>query len=692
MKKWLYYIIPFLFALALPPIFFEVLGNEFPESLALSGLVLLALTFSLILLEGKGDETIEHLRTSLVSSSVLMVSTWLFYGTQVTLGGVTGDNVFSIAMIDKFSRHWESVDFWFKGLSSHYPFYFHYLLGKITRWLSLAPEWSFKQGIFALIYLSPVLAFLMWEKIVGTKKAFFLALASLGAVGLSRSTAFYLFQKSYEVVVAFLIIPWWLYYLEDERENGRGKAIIGGLLGGILFSVYYYWFFPLLVYYLIQPIGSAKKFLSRIKYYVILGLAFFSASGFYLFPYLKDIFTRGFEPHANEHLLPSFNLFPLSLEDIGKAGLVFLLSLGYLIYRRRREMEGRLLLLLISSYVWVGVGYLGILMGIPFLVSKVFLFILLLFSLGLGLWVGELVTEEMTHGKLALVIFLVFSLIPLFMGIEEISSSGRTQNLYRYSRSEVALNKELVSKLEGKVVLATGTVVRDISPFYEVYFFLPFHTLAAHPSALAFKRIAFVKLLSLSPSPHFVVWALRNNYFGAADYLWIDEKGRLRLFVDTFSGVFPSRRVIIKIPWRVLDLMDKLEGEERVYRIPDVGLPRKLGVLERIIFNDFTQRRPLPLNSEPIPLGKFSAYREERLFILVKKTCSPGDLKFPLYLRIHGENNELVLKKVDGRERGAIYNGKCVVPLRMPKFRVSRILIWQLDRWGYPQWMRLIKF
>ncbi len=692
MKKWLYYLIPFLLALVLPPVLFEVLGNEFPESLALSGLVLLALAFSLILLEGKGDEAIEHLRISLISSSVLMISVWLFYGTQVTLGGVTGDNVFSIAMIDKFSRHWESVDFWFKGLSSHYPFYFHYLLGKLTHWLSLAPEWAFKQGIFALIYLSPVLAFLMWGKIVGAKKAFFLTLASLGAVGLSQSTAFYLFQKSYEIFVAFLIIPWWLYYLENEREGGWGKAIAGGLLGGILFSVYYYWFFPLLVYYLIQPRASIKRLLSRTKYYLILGFAFFSASAFYILPYLKDIFTRGFEPHANEHLLPSFNLFPLSLSNIGKSGLVFLLSLGYLIYARRKDLEGKLLLLLISSYVWVGIGYLGILMGIPFLVSKVFLFILLLFSLGLGLWTAKLIEERNPYGHLALVIFMVFTLVPLFMGIEELSSSGRIQNLYRYSRNQVAQDKELVSKLEGKVVLATGMVVRDIFPFYEVYFFLPFHTLAAHPSALAFERIAFIKLLSLSPNPHFVVWALRNNRFGSVDYLWTDEKGRLRVFVDTFSKVFPSRRVIIKFPWEVLNLLNKLEGKERVYRIPDVGLPRKLGVLERIIFNDFTRRRPLPLNSEPISLGKFSAYREGRMLILLKKPCSPKELEFPLYLRIHGENNEIVVKKVDGRARGVIYDGKCVVPLRLPEFKVSRILIWQLNRWGYLQWINLIKF
>ncbi len=680
----LYFVVTLLFAVVLPPLLFENPGNTYPYSLALTGFVLLSLLVALIMFYSKKWAPV--LFALLIPASLLMISTWLFYGTEVTLGALTGDNIFSISMINRFSKAWASVDFWFKGLSSHYPFYFHYIMGKISGLFSLSPEWSFKQGIFALIYLGPLLAFLLWLKIVEEKGALIFTLASLGAVGISGGAIFYLFQKSYEIFVLYLIIPWWLYYLEGVRNNIK-KALWGGALGGFLFGVYYYWFFPLVVYYLIQPAKTLRRLIKEAKYHIVFALSFLAVSGFYLLPYLKDIFTKGFEPHANEHLLPAFNNFPLSFMTLGKAGLVFLLALGYLIYRRKEKIPGKLLLLLLSSYLWVAFCYLGIFLGIPLLVSKAFLFIILLFFLGLGLWTWEM-TKTGAYARIGLTLFLIFSLVPLFVRIEGLASSGKIERLYTYSRPEIPGNAKSVQAVEGKVLLATSEVIKALSPFGRAYFFLPFHTLAAHPSSLSFQRIAFLKLLSSAGNPRFIVWAFRHNRFDRIDYLWTGDNGSIEVMVNTFSGVFPSPRVKIRFPSGVFSLLK--EVDRNVYRIPHVNFPKKIGLLERIVYNDFGKEKPLPLGEKPIFSGKFSIYLDGRKIILTREPCSPRDIKFPLFLKFHGQGKSL-LRKINARAVGVLYRHKCVVPIKLPAFEVRYLTLWQVNRWRRLDWIRIIK-
>ncbi len=647
--------------------------GEFPP-LELSLFPILSISVLLLLIAARWDDNRLHYHwiVSIVSSALLFLSSLVLYGTPTTLGDIKWDNHFSISMISKFSRTWANVDFNFKGLSSHYPFYFHYLLGKFSAAFNLPPEWVFKQGALAVIYLAPVLSFFLLLKSKDPKLSifiFFSQFASLYAAGGN----FYLFQKPYELLVLFLLLPWYFYYLAGQKE-GPGKAITGGIIGGILFGTYYYWFLPLglsLPFLLLQE-AREGQWRKKILYLAYLGLFFFLTSAPYTLPYLKDLISRGAEPWSGRHFISYFYLSHL----YSFLGLAYLAGLLYIIYRRF------IFPLLIGTLSWILLAYLFTLEKSPLLPHKTSPFLTLILLAGLASMLYEISLKKPGLKRVFAAFLFLFTTNPLLYQISQVETKGFRKQLMGFSRDALSQDSALADLLRGKVILTTHRVNRSLNPFRFVYFFLPTASIFAHPSALLSQRIAFLQLLSHSEDPIFVRWALVHNKFQRINFVW-PKKGRyITLLMDQFPYTYPNSLFTLKIefspkafsalrrPWR--------RKYRYLYEVKDIRLEDRehLGLLEKIIHNDFTRFKKIPIKERPIAEARgFKIYRDGSMLIFINENCNEETLIPAFFARYEPPEKEI---RFDPKKRGAFYQGKCVIPLKLPEFEFSEVRLGQI--------------
>lgn len=522
------YFIPFIASLGILNFIIQFPPDIVPYGTVIPQIFLLSLLFSAAYwLFNKQQYS---LFVSFLAAILFIIAAWMMNNTVGNLGGTGKDNYFSLAMITTFMNTWKNEDFSFVNLSSFYPYYFHYLSAKIGGLFDLSVQEIFKYSAIITIYLIILLVFLFWRRLVDQQNAFVYLLASLASISLVK-----VFIKPYEMLTLLLIIPWWIFYLGGVQDKLK-NALAGGLIGGILFGIYYYWFFPLVlasIYLLIEKIREKKLNYFLIKYYTIFLLCFFIAASAYLFPYLYEMMRFGAEPFQNRWLNVKHLDFPLlHLENY--KDLTLLIGLFYLIFRVNNPINKHLLAILISSYIWILLGSIGIIYDTPLLHIKIYFLIELLLNLGFFAWILAVARYFKIKEKIAHFILLIYALNPLFNEIIQEQDSAVKKAAFLILEKKFAQNPDLIHLLEKKNILATKERMHALNPFIYLHFFTE-NSHYAHPASLISQRLDFLNLLAQSNNQQLTTWMLRHNRFSSIDYLWLD-KGVFRTRHDNFPN------------------------------------------------------------------------------------------------------------------------------------------------------------
>lgn len=588
-KTLLLYIFPLIFGIIMVWLLRDHIGTGFPYNLMIPKSILLlfiAISFYLIIIKQYYTLTISILATSMLAASI-----WMMSGTTTTLGGGSGDNYFSTSMIATFMYTHNSEDFTFTGLSSFYPYYFHYLIAKLGYFFELTPQKTYKYGSFLIIYLSPILTYLFWKKIYNDQESFQITLATLFVLVLGMY-----FRKPYETISLVLILPWWIYYF-NVSEKTLKHAIIGGIIGGILFGIYYYWFFPIILSSLFVIIINAKDILKQKSYiyYLVFSLVLVTVASPYLFPYLSDLLLVGSEPYQNRWFTPHQLNFPLQ-KIISIKDFLFLIGFVYLIISRKKLIERNLLVLLLASYIWIFLGHVGIINDTPLLHVKISVFITLILSISIVLFIQEVMIRFKADYNLKAIItfaILVYTMNPFFVSLASKYNSKELLAAKNFRVPHIIKDEKLINILEGKTILADSSTTRNLNPYIYIHFFTEMNSHYAHPSSLTSQRLAFLDMISKSKNQKFINWILHNNKFSKIDYIWL-KKGVFTTLHDNFPNLKPYKNIKIQFQKELFDSLIKIDNYRYLYKVPNINTTiryENLDFFDKDIYDKYSKNK-----------------------------------------------------------------------------------------------------
>jgi len=490
-------------------------------------------------------------------------------------------------MVANFMHSNFSTDVTYEGLSGFYPFYFYYAVAKIGILFDLSYYKALKYGAFITIYFIPISSYLLWRNIYAKEESYIMVLSTLFVITISM-----FFRKSYEVISLVLIIPWWIYYFNLSAKIKK-EAIVGGLIGGVLFGVFYYYFFPVIVASIWVLLKNIRNLRHHFKYYLIFIASFMITASPYLFPYVYDLIIYGSEPFQNRYFTPELLHFPL--ENISTVkDFLFFLGFMYLILFRHKLVECYLLLLVLSSYLWIFLGHIGILVDTPLLVNKISIFINLILSLGFGLllnYIAKNLKSIHVHPKTTVAIMLsILSTTSLFTQMADAYKSPELKSAKEFKVDKLWLNKDILERFKNKNILADRSRML-VTSNYPIYFFTTWSSCYTHPASKLMKRIEFLEKLSKSENSDFIAWILRNNMFSSIDFVWFSNQ-TYNLLHENFPHANPYKMITIKYNPIFFKSLEKIEGRKELYRVPeDINYTiniDKLTSKDRLIYDKFS--------------------------------------------------------------------------------------------------------
>ena len=575
------YLIPLLISLGAIVMLKHTLGNSYPYNLLIpKSILLLFLMLSGYFIIKKQNYT---LVISLLSASLLGASVWIMFGTQTILGGIGGDNGFAMAMVSKFMHTHSSQDITYQDLSNFYPFYFYYLVAKMGVLFDLSYYKALKYGAFVTIYTMPIIIYFFWTKLYQKEKAFLMTLATLSLLPFAMY-----FRKSYELISLVLIIPWWIYYFSIVSKI-RIHAIVGGLIGGVLFGFFYYWFFPIVLATIWIILNNFDNFKKNILYYLLFLGSFLLSASFYLFPYITDLILFGSEPFQNRYFLASHLHFPLESINSLKEFL-YLGGLFYLLYARKNVIEKHLLILLTSGYVWILLGHIGIMNNTPLLTVKIVVFINLLLALGFVLALYAVAQKIKNSLPILSFALLILMINPLFTQIANAYQSDELKKAKEFRPPAYYLDQKSINLFADKTILADRSRM-IISPEKPIYYFTTWSSCYTHPASQLSKRLEFLSLLQESKDSKFIAWILRNNIFVSLEFVWF-KNNTYKILLDNFPNENIYKHFSLKFNTSFFQALSKVEGYKELYAIPKNPSPislQSLGTLEQKIYTKFSQ-------------------------------------------------------------------------------------------------------
>jgi len=580
------YLMPLMLSILVIILLKETIGNQFPYNYMIPKSILLIFIASSAYLISKRKHYAFSI--SLLSVALLTSSLWMMFGAKTILGGFGGDNSFSMVMVANFMHSNFSSDVTYKGLSSFYPFYFYYAVAKIALLFDLSYYKALKYGAFITIYFLPIVTYLLWRNIYGRQESYIIVLSTMFVLTISI-----LFRKSYEVISLVFVIPWWIYYFNLSAKV-RKEAIVGGLIGGVLFGTFYYWFFPIFLATIWVFFSNYKNFKQHFRYYLIFVISFFITSSPYLLPYIIDLIQYGSEPFQNRYFTVHSLHFPLEYINTPKDFLLFS-GLIYLILFRHKLVECYLLVLFISSYVWIFFGHIGIIADAPLLVNKMGIFINLILSIGFGLMLNHL-AKKLRHSPInpkstVSIALLILMITPLFTQISDAYNSPELKSAKEFKVNEAWLDREILELFKEKNILADRSRMLTTSN-YPIYFFTTWSSCYTHPASQLSKRLEFIEELSKSKNSSFIIWILRNNIFSSIDFVWLTDK-TFNILHENFPNANPYKKLNIKFNDIFFSKLQKVKNRKELYIVPsnpkfiDID---KLDRADRSIYDKFSTK------------------------------------------------------------------------------------------------------
>lgn len=283
------------------------------------------------------------------------------HGTPFGEFGLQGDASFRTEAITRFADSWGG-DYTYRGLPAYYAPGFFWILGRFAALTGAEPWHMMKFGEIAVAFLAPAASYLAWRLIVPVRAAALIAAVPLVVPDLS---------ESYGWIVQVVIIPWWLAAIHGLARPGvrRPNIVALGLVGGLLFCVYYYYFFVfVLVYGLMLVVSRRRGELNRgdvLRGLVVLGVAA-AVSAIYWAPLAWNFLTApAFESLNNRWLTVNSGDLALPMLEPSVVGALCLIGLVFLAVTAGEMLSRSLLIVVSSLYLWHGIGYLALVVGVP---------------------------------------------------------------------------------------------------------------------------------------------------------------------------------------------------------------------------------------------------------------------------------------------------------------------------------------
>ncbi len=523
--------------------------------------------------------------TFLFSTSYALIISWILREYRFGFHGTIADGYFHLALISTYYDHWFSSDFTYKGLSSFYPYYLQFVLGKLGVIFGEAPNAMSKYGIIFTAYFMPIAAYSLWNLILKNKMLSFLV-----TVALFLSFTYPYYIKPYKIIVLSLIVPWFYYFFLQNVHLRRTKILLGGILGGLLFGTYYFFFFILVLFVIIAFLNKLfdersqlgwsyfKNLITEFRSQILLVIVTFLVASPFILPYVYDILTHPFDSTQNKFFLhSSMNLNLLSFNN-----LLYLIALIFLATDLKNRLSRYLMTLLLACLVFMVMGYVGLLADSPILIQHIYPLMQMIGYIALAMLIEKLIRSYAQ--QFVQVALLVVAFVAIFqMGSQLVSISIKEIASVEFSPvPPIVDNDEIVEALTGSVLL-TNTKINAFLPLHK---FIETNSFYAHPSSETRGRTKFLSGLFGFKDQRFQSFMLHNNQFDRVDYLVSQGvEGNMNINISHY----PYMPHFKGVSWELKDITN---GNSNLTEIP-TGMPNykvfKLNTIPQEALKGFTE-------------------------------------------------------------------------------------------------------
>lgn len=470
-------------------------------------------------------------------------------GTPYGLGGLWDiDQAFRMQAATRFADTWLSADYFYKGLHAYYPPVFPWLEGRAAALFGV-PGWHMiKVAEIVGAFVAPLLAYLLWKRIVPNRLAAFMTVATL--------TTGMVVYEPYALVILVTVVPWWLHAIHGvRRPDVRAlHPVVLGLIGALMFTTYYYYFFVCVIVAALHILverryGQLTRAQVRRAVLVLVTVAAASAPFWALL--LWDIVaSAAYRPLNNRYFLADFADLALPMFQPGVLGAVCMLGLVFLIWTAREELSRSLLVFLAGVYIWHAVGYLTIMIDVPLMSFKMKELVPLILVCAAVLAVHRLAAQarqrfdEVRVHRLTVVLvagLCLFAADRYVSGVLDDPLTPLAHNtvlpdgsMPRYATASPDaerrlppaedLRRAIDARYHGSghpVVLSDR---QDLYAFYPYYGFVEYQYAYSHPTAQFRDRIAMLEWLQSVPWPDQFTNALVNNPYDRIDVIVLQRK------------------------------------------------------------------------------------------------------------------------------------------------------------------------
>jgi galactan 5-O-arabinofuranosyltransferase len=521
-----------------------------------------------------------------VSGSLMLV----LAGTPWGLYGLFGDQQFRTQMVTRFSTSLGSADAAYRGLPSHYPPMVPWIEGHAAVVLGL-PAWEMvKYGQLALDAAVPILAYLLWRRVVDAPRA---------AVIVALTSVFNADPyKPDEWLVLALLVPWWIDAIRDYRgpRTRAWPAWLHGVLAGLLLTTYSFYFLPLAVATvagLVADLVRRRPWRPILVRYLVVAAVGLVVSAWYWLP-LVLVRLRGIPADSLQMRWLDSHVIEVPLLSGGAlGGGLVLLGIVYLVAAAgRRPVAEAVLLVALAAYVVIGGGLLLAVLNRPMLGWKADVLavqalliggVLALFELGrlarrlagsislVDRALTALVTVTALAGTLHFVGTWVSGTPVVDAHITRLPNGslpkpGRTAGQRRSWPSALQLRHALGGDVStSSVVVTTNSTLFATTP---IHLFTPAISIYSNPFGQFDARLRFLQRLAATRDPQQLTRLARHNSFDPIDaFILVRRQGgyAYQLSVDNY----PNDARILSV---IFHLRQFARSDWRITRLPGAAV------------------------------------------------------------------------------------------------------------------------
>ena len=442
-------------------------------------------------------------------------------GTDFAPGGLGGDQTFRTAAVTRFADSWHNADFTMRGLPSFYPPSYFWVLGRLSHVFGLEPWRMLKIGAIVTAFLVPILAFVLWRRVVSDRVA---ALFSVVVIVVNN------FYEPYAWIVIVAIVPWWLEVMHGLRREGAkpGNPVALGVVGALLVMTYSYFFALAVIAFVLHLVAERaagtidrQRIVRSAKVLAVTGIV----SAPYWLPLVLSI-LRSDQPSslANRWFNAGHTTLPMPMLENTPVGVVALVGFVYLVWAVKRDAVARgLLTFLVAAYCWYLLGALGVATDHPLLSfrGKPMIPMVLLFGGLLGLVrFTEFASSRWDRDDVARVAVALAVALGVYVSqtfVSEIRDSSLIKAANEASISSAASDLEnTIESLVGRHATLVSSRL-DLLVLYPNHAFVVWDAHYAHPAAEFDQRVAYLRDLSHVNDPQEFADRAAHNPYDAID-------------------------------------------------------------------------------------------------------------------------------------------------------------------------------